>query len=71
MMTMPSTLSRRDRRANTEEPPPDGGCQYAARCTACPWRECVKELPTRERGEFMAALRLVRSYLPEPDGTLG
>ncbi len=32
-MPMPSTLSRRGRRANTEEAPLDGGCQYGARCT--------------------------------------
>ncbi len=70
-MSIPSTLSRRGRRANTEEPPPDGGCQYAPRCTACPWATCIKELPTRERNEFLAALRLVQSYLAAPDRALG
>ena len=49
---------------------PDKGCQYATRCTACPWNQCVKELPTRERGEFLTALRLVRSYLVAPDTTI-
>ena len=48
---------------------PDRGCQYAPKCTACPWNQCVKELPTRERGEFLAALRLVRRYLPA-EGTI-
>ena len=48
---------------------PDRGCQYAPKCTACPWTQCVKELPTRERNEFLVALRLVRSSLAAPDGT--
>ena len=46
---------------------PDRGCQYAPRCTACPWSVCVKELPTQERHDFLVALRLVRRYLAEPD----
>jgi len=48
----------------------DRGCQYAARCTACPWVVCVKELPTSEHLSFVAALRLVRRYLPAPDRTI-
>jgi hypothetical protein len=46
---------------------PDTGCQYAPRCVDCPWSVCVKELPTRERNDFLVALRLVRSYLAAPD----
>lgn len=57
-------------RAGQYESAPDTGCQYAAKCTACPWNQCVKELPTRQRGEFMAALRLVRSYLAAADSAI-
>jgi hypothetical protein len=53
-----------------EEAAPDTGCQYAPRCTECPWRECVKELPAKERTEFLAAFRVVRSYLAAPDATI-
>ncbi len=49
---------------------PDRGCQYAARCTACPWRECIAELPAKEHTTFVHALRLVRSYLAEPDSVI-
>lgn len=46
---------------------PDVGCQYAPRCTACPWRVCVKELPAAEHNAFVTALRLLRGYLAAPD----
>jgi hypothetical protein len=46
---------------------PDTGCQYAPRCTGCPWRACVKELPAKERNEFLIAFRIVRSYVAAPD----
>ncbi len=41
---------------------PDRGCAYAPRCVTCPWAVCIKQLPTAERGEFRAALKIVLSY---------
>ncbi len=38
------------------------------RCTDCPWCLCIKELPAAERGEFTAALRVVRRSLAPADG---
>ena len=48
----------------------DVGCQYAPRCVTCPWSVCIKELPYKERGEFLVALRTVRRYLALPDGAI-
>jgi hypothetical protein len=41
---------------------PDHGCEYAPKCTDCPWRPCIKELPAPERLAFAAALRVVLRY---------
>ena len=41
----------------------DRGCQYAPMCVRCPWVTCILELPTKDRGEFLAALRVVRRHL--------
>ena len=43
------------------------GCPSGTRCGERPWRLCIKELPTRERHEFINALRLVRGYLADPE----
>lgn len=48
----------------------DTGCAYAPKCLSCPWATCVKELPPEERLPFVAALRLVRRYLPAEDRIL-
>jgi hypothetical protein len=46
-----------------DKPPKDEGCTYAPKCATCPWRTCVKELSDAERGEFVAAFRVVVRHL--------
>ena len=48
----------------------DRGCVFWPRCTTCVFARCVAELAPPERGELTAALRVVRSYLAAPDGTI-
>ncbi len=68
-MAMPSTLSRRGRLPG-EEAPPDKGCSVWSECVSCPWRVCIAELPASELMQFRHALKLVQSYLAEPDRTI-
>jgi len=60
-MAMAKTLSRAGRKRGDEIE--DRGCRYAPKCANCPWRMCIKELPTRERLEFITALRLIEKHL--------
>ena len=68
-MSMPATLAHRGRRPG-DGPPEDRGCSVWPQCVSCPWRVCVAELPPSELMQFRHALRLVRGYLAEPDGTI-
>jgi hypothetical protein len=61
------TKNRGPRERPADAVAPDRGCQYASRCVLCPWSECIKELPAAEHLSFVAALRLVRRYLPAVD----
>jgi hypothetical protein len=56
-----------------DKPPKDAGCQFAPRCTACPWARCIKELPDSQRNEFVKAYRVVVRHLAlvEREGTVG
>ena len=58
------------RKPNAPDAPLDRGCVFWPRCTTCVFARCVKELAPPERGELTAALRVVRSYLAAPDGTI-
>ena len=49
---------------------PDKGCSVWPQCVSCPWHEGIAELPARELMQFRHALRLVRSYLAQPDRVL-
>ena len=48
----------------------DVGCSYWHRCTTCPLRPCIAELPSKERREFISAWRTVLLYVAQPDGEI-
>ena len=49
---------------------PDRGCQYWDRCTSCPFRTCIAELPAQAQTEFRTAWRVVLRHLARPDKTI-
>jgi hypothetical protein len=64
------TKPRRPRERPADAVSPDRGCSVWDKCVSCPWSECIKELPPNEHLAFVQALKAVRRYLPEPDGTI-
>jgi hypothetical protein len=42
---------------------PDRGCRFWPRCVTCPFRDCVLELPARQRVEFTTAWQTVLKYV--------
>jgi hypothetical protein len=49
---------------------PDRGCSAWERCTSCPFRVCIAELPNTERLAFYAAWRTVLRYVAAPGETI-
>lgn len=46
---------------------PDRGCALWARCTSCPFRRCIEELPSPQQVRFKAAWREVLQNVALPD----
>ncbi len=69
-MSMPAALTG-NRSTHYGGAPPDHGCSVWPQCISCPWNVCIAELPQREHAQFIHTLKLVRSYVAAPDGTLG
>lgn len=65
---MPKSLSKAGRKP--KEFIDDDGCQYAPRCEACPWRECVWTLSADERKVFTLAYRTLAAFKAAPDRTI-
>ena len=49
---------------------PDVGCEFSARCTACPWRTCIHELPAADRRLFGLAWRTLQTFRAALDGAI-